>query len=295
MTRENKLALIIGFGLVLVVGILVSDHLSARQETADSVAEQREADPLDRIAAADSLTPVEVPSHRVTSDARRPIRLEPTAPAVNSTHMGDDAVHFPSSEPDIALTATDDRTGRDDVIPQTPFLEEIRNVDLQRPATSDDAAARDAVEPLSFVWYTIQPKESLSKICEKIYGDMNLWPRLAAFNEDRIPDPNRVRDGVTIRVPTREALVGGARVAEPSGAAPAGPARESPPPAQDQRNAEAGEFTTYIIQAGDTLGEISSRFLGTSRRYREIHELNRDVIPDPDNIVSGRTIRIPRR
>ena len=28
MTRENKLALIIGFGLILVVGILVSDHFS---------------------------------------------------------------------------------------------------------------------------------------------------------------------------------------------------------------------------------------------------------------------------
>lgn len=30
MTRENKLAIVIGFGLLLFVGILVSDHLSAR-------------------------------------------------------------------------------------------------------------------------------------------------------------------------------------------------------------------------------------------------------------------------
>lgn len=30
MTRENKLALIIGFGLLLFVGILVSDHMAAR-------------------------------------------------------------------------------------------------------------------------------------------------------------------------------------------------------------------------------------------------------------------------
>ena len=35
MTRENKLALVVGFGLLLFVGILVSDHFSAaqRQET----------------------------------------------------------------------------------------------------------------------------------------------------------------------------------------------------------------------------------------------------------------------
>ena len=29
MTRENKLALVVGFGLLLFVGILVSDHFSA--------------------------------------------------------------------------------------------------------------------------------------------------------------------------------------------------------------------------------------------------------------------------
>lgn len=32
MTRENKLAMVIGFGLLLFVGILVSDHLSARTD-----------------------------------------------------------------------------------------------------------------------------------------------------------------------------------------------------------------------------------------------------------------------
>jgi len=31
MTRENKLVMVIGFGLLLFVGILVSDHLSARE------------------------------------------------------------------------------------------------------------------------------------------------------------------------------------------------------------------------------------------------------------------------
>ena len=31
MTRENKLALVIGFGLILFVGILVSDHFSAQR------------------------------------------------------------------------------------------------------------------------------------------------------------------------------------------------------------------------------------------------------------------------
>jgi len=45
MSRENKLALIIGFGLVLFVGVLISDHLSEanRLVTADLA---RAIDPL---------------------------------------------------------------------------------------------------------------------------------------------------------------------------------------------------------------------------------------------------------
>ena len=36
MTRENKLALVVGFGLILFVGILISDHFSTvrRQQAA---------------------------------------------------------------------------------------------------------------------------------------------------------------------------------------------------------------------------------------------------------------------
>jgi len=41
MTRENKLAMVIGFGLLLFVGILLSDHLSAR--------DSQIADPMTRV------------------------------------------------------------------------------------------------------------------------------------------------------------------------------------------------------------------------------------------------------
>ena len=37
MTRENKLAMVVGFGLLLFVGILVSDHFSTAQRQAAAV------------------------------------------------------------------------------------------------------------------------------------------------------------------------------------------------------------------------------------------------------------------
>jgi nucleoid-associated protein YgaU len=52
----------------------------------------------------------------------------------------------------------------------------------------------------------------------------------------------------------------------------------------------AGE---YVIQPGDTLSQIASRFLGSAAAWNQIYEANRDELPDPENIPAGQTIRIP--
>lgn len=49
MTRENKLALVIGFGLMLFVGILVSDHFSAQRFDPATVAQVEDAAPATTI------------------------------------------------------------------------------------------------------------------------------------------------------------------------------------------------------------------------------------------------------
>lgn len=50
---------------------------------------------------------------------------------------------------------------------------------------------------------------------------------------------------------------------------------------------------TYIVQPGDTLGKISQRFYGTSRRYMDIYEANRDVLRNPSSVAVGQELRIP--
>lgn len=50
---------------------------------------------------------------------------------------------------------------------------------------------------------------------------------------------------------------------------------------------------TYVVRPGDTLGKISRRFYGTSRRYMDIYNANRDVLSSPSNIEVGQTLRIP--
>jgi nucleoid-associated protein YgaU len=51
--------------------------------------------------------------------------------------------------------------------------------------------------------------------------------------------------------------------------------------------------TTYVIQRGDLLSTISKKFYGTTGKWREIYEANRDVISNPDVLSVGTEIVIP--
>jgi len=50
---------------------------------------------------------------------------------------------------------------------------------------------------------------------------------------------------------------------------------------------------TYKVQKGDTLQKISQKFFGTTKKWHEIYEANRDVLKSPDRLYPGKTINIP--
>lgn len=53
--------------------------------------------------------------------------------------------------------------------------------------------------------------------------------------------------------------------------------------------------TMYKIKQGDTLSVLAEKHLGSSRRFMEIYEANRDKLKNPDDIRMGMLIRIPPR
>lgn len=63
--------------------------------------------------------------------------------------------------------------------------------------------------------------------------------------------------------------------------------RNDPPPPRD------GSSQTYVVQRGDTLGAISFRFYGTTSRYMDIYNANRDQLSSPSSIKVGQTLVIP--
>ncbi|MBX3295275.1 MAG: LysM peptidoglycan-binding domain-containing protein [Acidobacteria bacterium] len=61
----------------------------------------------------------------------------------------------------------------------------------------------------------------------------------------------------------------------------------------DRYEAPPAGARTYIVRPGDTLGTISRRFYGTSARYMDIYNANRDRLPSPNSVTVGQELIIP--
>ncbi|HEY4312202.1 MAG TPA: LysM peptidoglycan-binding domain-containing protein [Pirellulales bacterium] len=53
------------------------------------------------------------------------------------------------------------------------------------------------------------------------------------------------------------------------------------------------ELRRHKIADGDTLSGLAVRYLGSADRYREIYELNREVLANPDLLPIGTELKIP--
>lgn len=53
------------------------------------------------------------------------------------------------------------------------------------------------------------------------------------------------------------------------------------------------KYIYYTVVKGDSLWKIARKYLGKGSRYKEIYELNKDIISSPDRIYMGQVIKIP--
>ena len=61
-----------------------------------------------------------------------------------------------------------------------------------------------------------------------------------------------------------------------------------------EKQAEQGAEKSYTIKSGDNLSDIAQEQLGDANRWKEIYELNKDVIGDnPDLIHPGKKLKLP--
>jgi phage tail protein X len=129
-----------------------------------------------------------------------------------------------------------------------------------------------------------------------------------AANPSRAPGPSGATLGPPEPIPHEPPVAGAERpprstprhndlwdgIALPNVADPRDPHR----PGDRTRNASLtgnAATRTHEVRRGDTLTSLAEKYLGTSRRYLEIYEANRDLLRNPNDLREGMTLRIPDR
>lgn len=80
----------------------------------------------------------------------------------------------------------------------------------------------------------------------------------------------------------------------PLGAAPTTkPAPTKPAPAPKPADPTGGSYSSYTVRFGDSLWKIAQTQLGAGARWKEIFDLNTDVLTDPAKVTPGMSLRIP--
>ncbi|GAB4383811.1 MAG: hypothetical protein Kow0022_04560 [Phycisphaerales bacterium] len=278
MTREHKLALIVGFSLVLVVGILISDHLSPASLD----------EPLETLSFNLPLAepePFVVPSTRLREADSEPPAQSETAPpalasaqepiALPSAETPKSVMSFPTGPVEIvqgsgqsagsAMTADTSGSPVPGFVPVGPE----RSVRVQ---VTESAAV--------YAKYVVQEGDTVAGIARRFLGSDSRWPEIQALNPDRVGKDGSVRAGVTLKMPASSS--GGGRLLNTQGSAPARTGA-----------ADAGSRRIYVVKANDTLSQIAQRELGTSKRMEEILRLNKDKIRNPDEIYEGLKLVLP--
>lgn len=259
MTKETRIGLLVGMGMIIFVCILVSDMMSADEPDA----------PADL-------------SGDGAADAANPRNNEPIGQLAELQRPGPD---------------TDDAQGSDrprrlggHSLSQTGEFQP--SIFLNSPDAHRAEQARDAARD-GFTFHHVQPGESPWSIAEKHYGDGNYYQLIYEHNRDKMPSADTVRKGVTLRIPKRNDVASPPPHREPTSTAE----RRDPAPSEPAPSAESAPDTVrtveHTVAEGETMLEIAQRYYGTVRALPKLMALNEDRIEDPDRVRVGQKIRVP--
>ena len=114
--------------------------------------------------------------------------------------------------------------------------------------------------------------DALWCMAERVLGDGDGWPEIAALNEGRV-----MKDGATFLA-----------------AANIRPGWQLRVPKGDSQDVGEGAEYTYQVDPGDTLSEIAADELGSVEAWPRLYAANKQLLgPDPDLIYPGQVIVLP--
>lgn len=241
----------------------------------------------------------EVPTLKIPSAPARPVNDErfggfrPAPPADKPANA------FPEARPAVPVS-------NGDATRRTSRPAPVSQID-------EDFGSRPTTQPLiAGDTYQIEPNENFWTISRKKYGTGRYFMALAQHNAQVIPDPKRMKPGVTIATPPAEALDRAypQLIPKPAAIDPVQTASASTPAASPafvtskgrataETESEPGFFVSndgvpmYRVGQEDTLSGIAQKHLGRSSRWVQVFELNRGVLTDGNSLKIGTVLQLP--
>jgi nucleoid-associated protein YgaU len=142
--------------------------------------------------------------------------------------------------------------------------------------------------------HLVQPGETLTRIVRRHYGadDAATLKRVFDANRNGMSDLNTLVVGTELMLP--DGLGGpatGPALANAAGRADLQDPRTERSAAKEEAGRRAERW--YVVKPGDVLSTVAQQELGSSRRWREIAALNKDIMPDPGRVRPGTRLRLP--
>ncbi len=334
MTRETKIGLLVGLAFIIVIGILLSDHLTSTNEpqpaqlaragdsvrsgvtvpgtpapTAPVTTAQQPVQPQQTVPTKEELTPRQPPVEIVqiggsgAAPATRPssqnqhVAQNRTADEPRSLSAEQGVTGTGSNSVPIARP-TDDKPGSLGDIAKRMGEEVVPTGAGQ--TQQQQAAAKPASStqlPPGAKQYKAEAGDTLSKLAGRFMGANTPANRAAivAANPSLQKNPDIVVAGRAYVIPA----AGGSSTASatpPPQSAPQAPAQSAPPaPQQVAQSSSSSPEYFYTVRPNDSLTKIAVEQLGSAGAVNAIRDLNKDLLKGGDVIHPNMKLRLPAK
>ena len=291
MTRETKIGLLVGLAFIIVIGILLSDHLSNTNESPlaslqnlGSTVQAGLGQPGDNDVAPLLRQPMtisprqHVPTHEEVTTHRS------EGPGVTLVNPGNLNSTHPPAAPQPRAETPAERLRRE-ALARGEDVEPAQNngVQPQPPIVKPPAPPVQPQPKTLAATYKAQSGDTLGTIALHALGANNKANReaIVAANPSLQSNRNLIVAGRAYTVPT----AAGGHPATPSPVTPVDQETIAPP------TKELG--TVYVVQSGDTLWSIAVNELGSPSEVSTIKDLNQDMLGDSDQVRPNMKLHLP--
>lgn len=290
MARETKVGLLVGMGVILLIGIIVSDHLAEvqRQNPADMV--KFAADSQEGLLGAPGIFGADIIQPQPQAQALPPVAQRVTRQ--EPLPLPGEDVSQQRAQPGEASVVLDPR-GRV-VAPQVPGMQVADGI---APVTGHGQASQmvnvdirpEPQQPSVRVLakHTVRRGDTLYKLARQYYGNGEMWQLIREANPS-INEKGQLSEGQSLMIPHRPD-------AAPADTAPltATGLVVQVDPSTAPGAAQTGIPVRLVeVGAGQTLTAIAQQHLGNGQRWDEILAANKDQLRRPEDLKIGMKLRV---